>query len=127
MRKKWISLAAALALAAGAAEAVAAATQDAKAAPAPSASASAAQGKAPAAKPPATAKKKLVNLNAASPKELKGLPGGSDEEAARIIAGRPYNSKALLVNNKVISEGRYFEIKALVVAGEPAKPAASRK
>ena len=126
MRKIWISLAAALALVAGAVQAVAQRRRTRRPRRSP-ASASAAQGKAPAAKPPATAKKKLVNLNAASAKELKGLPGGSDEEAARIIAGRPYNSKALLVNNKVISEGRYFEIKSLVVAGEPAKPAASRK
>jgi competence protein ComEA len=125
MRKNWISLAAALALLAGAAQMGAAAADDAKATPAPPASA--AQGKAPAAKPPATAKKKLVNLNAASAKELKSLPGGSDEEAARIIAGRPYNSKAFLVTNKVISEGRYFEIKSLIVAGEPAKPAAPKK
>ena len=124
MRNKWISLAAALALLAGAVQMGAAATQEAKAAPAPSTSA--ASGKAPAAKP-ATAKKKLVNLNAATAKELKALPGGSDEEAARIIAGRPYNSKAFLVTNKVISEGRYFEIKSLVVAGEPAKAAAAKK
>ena len=119
MRKIWIPLAAALALLAGAAQAGAKATEEAKATPA--ASASVAHGKAPAAKPPAPAKKKLVNLNAASPKELKALPGGSDEEAARIIAGRPYNSKAFLVTDKVISEGRYAQIKALVVAGEPAK------
>jgi competence protein ComEA len=124
MRKKWIWLAAAVALLAGA-QTGAAATESAKAAPAPAAPS--AQGKASAAKPPATAKKKLVNLNAASREELKGLPGGSDEEAARIIAGRPYNSKALLVTNKVVSEGRYFAIKSLVVAGEPAKPAAPKK
>ena len=125
MRNQWIALAAALALIAGAAQASASTRPDAKATPAPSASA--APGKAPAAKPPATTKKKLVNLNAASRAELKALPGGSDEEAARIIAGRPYNSKAVLVTNKVISEGRYFEIKSLVVAGEPAKPAAAKK
>jgi len=126
MRMKWILLAAAPALLAFAAGPVgAAATQDAKATPAPAASA--AQGKAPTAKPPATAKKKLVNLNAASRAELKALPGGSDEEAARIIAGRPYNSKAVLVTNNVISEGRYFAIKSLVVAGAPAKAAAAKK
>jgi DNA uptake protein ComE-like DNA-binding protein len=125
MRNQWIAVAAALALLAGAAPASAATTQDAKAAPVPAASP--APGKAPTAKPPTTAKKKLVNLNAASREELKGLPGGSDEEAARIIAGRPYNSKAFLVTNKVISEGRYFEIKSLVVAGEPAKRAAPKK
>ena len=90
-------------------------------------SASAAQGNTSTAKPPATAKKKRVNLNAASRQELKGLPGGSDEEAARIIAGRPYNSKAFLLTNQVISAGRYAEIKALVVAGEPTKPAAPKK
>ena len=125
MFKKCITLAAALALLAGAPQTAAGATEDAKATPVPSASA--AQGKASPATPPAAAKKKLVNLNAASREELKRLPGGSDEEAARIIAGRPYNSKAFLVTNKVISEGRYFEIKSLVVAGEPTKPAAPKK
>ena len=75
MRKKWIPLAAALALLAGAAQAGAAATQDAKATPAPSASA--AQGKAPTAKPPATAKKKLVNLNAASRGGTEGACRGA--------------------------------------------------
>jgi DNA uptake protein ComE-like DNA-binding protein len=125
MRKIWISIVAAVALLAGASQAAAQATDAAKAVPAPSASA--AQGKAATAKSPAAAKKKLVNLNAASPKELKGLPGGSDAEAARIIAGRPYNSKADLVTNKVISEGRYAMIKTSVVAGETTKPAAPRK
>ena len=119
MRMKWIPLAAALVLVAGAAHATAAATPDQKATPAPAAPA--AQGKASTAKPPATPKKALVNLNAASREELKALPGGSDAEAARIIAKRPYNSKADLVTRKIISEGRYFEIKSLVVAGKPAK------
>ncbi|MBK9607372.1 MAG: helix-hairpin-helix domain-containing protein [Betaproteobacteria bacterium] len=125
MRNKWIPLALALALLAGAAQAGAAATQDAKATPVPQASA--ARGKALTAKPPATAKKRQINLNAASRAELRGLPGGSDDEAARIIAGRPYNSKAFLVSNKIIDEGRYGAIKALVVAGKAAQPAAARK
>ena len=125
MRNNWILLGAAVALLAGAVPPATAATEAAKATPAPPASA--AQGKAPAAKPPAAAKKKLVNLNAASREELKALPGGSDEEAARIIAGRPYNSKAFLLSNKVISEGRYAQIKGLVVAGEPAKAPARKK
>ena len=116
MRRKWIVLAAVLVLLAGAAQA----KEDVKAQPAPSATAA-------QAKPPAKTEKKLVNLNAATAKELKGLPGGSDEEAARIIAGRPYNSKALLVTNKVISKGRYVEIKALVVAGEGSKPPAGTR
>ena len=131
MSMKWIALTAALVLLAGVAPAGAATTDDAKAAPAPSASTAPAAvtppGRPPKTKMPATPKKNLVNLNAASVAQLKALPGGSDAEAARIIAGRPYNSKALLVTNKVISEGRYFEINSLVVAGEPAKPAAPKK
>lgn len=99
-------------------------------------------GTAPHAVQQPTAKRqvsnKLVNLNAATAAELKKLPGGSDEEAARIIAGRPYNSKAFLVTNQVIGMGRYAQIKGLVVAGELPKqdrklggtaemPAADRK
>ena len=88
MRKKWIPLAAALALLAGAAQAGAAATADAKATPVPSASA--AQGKAPTAKPPATAKKKLVNLNAASRGGTEGPAGGQRR------GGRPHHRRASL-------------------------------
>ena len=125
MHKYWIALAAAFALLAGAAQAGATATADAKASPVPPASAT--RGKAPAAKLSAKPKQKLVNLNAASQRELKGLPGGSDEEAARIIAGRPYNSKAFLLSKQIISAARYGEIKHQIVAGEPTKPATTRK
>jgi DNA uptake protein ComE-like DNA-binding protein len=125
MRKIWISIAAAAALLAGALPAAAQATDASKATAVPAEPPS--QGRAPPKKISTPPKQKLVNLNAATAKELKALPGGSDEEAARIIAGRPYNSKAFLVTNKVISEGRYFEIKSLVVAGEPAKAAAAKK
>jgi competence protein ComEA len=125
MSRKWIPLAVALALLAGAAPAVAAAKEGAPTQSAPAAGA--AQKKAPPAAQPAKAKKKLVSLNGATKAELKALPGGSDEEAARIIAGRPYNSKAFLVTEKIISEGRYAQIKTLVVAGELPKPAAAKK
>ena len=125
MRKNWIALAAAAAVLAGALPAAAQATDAAKATAVPAEPPR--QDRAPARKMSTPSTKKLVNLNAATAKELKALPGGSDEEAARIIAGRPYNSKAFLVTNKVISEGRYFEIKSLVVAGEPATAATPRK
>ena len=125
MRKIWISGIAALALLAAALPAGGQATDAAKATAVPAEPPS--QGRAPARKMSTPSKQKLVNLNAATAKELKALPGGSDAEAARIIAGRPYNSKAFLVTNKVISEARYVEIKSLVVAGEPAKAAAPKK
>lgn len=125
MHKTWIALAVVAALLAGPAQAGATAATDAKATPVPPASA--ARGKAPAPRMSSAPKKNLVNLNAASQKQLKGLLGGSDEEAARIIAGRPYNSKADLVINKVISESRYEEIKRRVVAGKPVTKATPKK
>jgi DNA uptake protein ComE-like DNA-binding protein len=125
MRKIWISIAAAAALLAGALPAAAQATDAAKATAVPAEPVS--PGRAPARKMSTPSKQKLVNLNAATAKELKTLPGGSDEEAARIIAGRPYGSKADLLSNKVVSEGRYYEIKSRVVAGAPAKAAAPKK
>jgi competence protein ComEA len=125
MRTIWIVIAAAVALLTGALPAATQATDAAKATAVPAEPP--AQGRAPPRKISTPSTQKLVNLNAASAKELKALPGGSDEEAARIIAGRPYNSKADLVTNKVISDGRYFEVKSLVVAGKPAKAAAPVK
>jgi len=125
MRNIWISIVAAAALLAGALPAAAQGSDAAKATAVPEEPAS--KDRVPAKKISTPPKQKLVNLNAATAKELKALPGGSDAEAARIIAGRPYNSKALLLTNKVVSEGRYYEIKSLVVAGEPAKAAAPKK
>lgn len=125
MRRIRIFIVAAAVLVAGPLPAAAPAADAAKAAVVPAEPAS--PGRAPAKKASTTPKKKLVNLNAASAAELKALPGGSDEEAARIIAGRPYDSKAFLVSNKVISDGRYSMIRNLIVAGEPAKAAAPKK
>ena len=118
MNQRWVGLGVAFALFAGAAGAQY--TKDPKDSSAVSESAT--TSKPLAGKPPAKAEKKLVNLNAASAKELKALPGGSDEEAARIIAGRPYSSKAFLVTNNIISAGRYEEIRKLVVAGPSRSP-----
>ena len=63
-----------------------------------------------------------VNLNTASKEELKKLPGVSDEIAAKIIAGRPYKSKAGLVGNDRVPAALYFSIKDKVTAVQkPAK------
>jgi len=81
-------------------------------------SASAATAQAPAST-------KLVDINTATSKELKKLQGISDAEAAKIIAGRPYGSKAQLVSRNVIDAGVYENIKRLIVAKQPYKDAAS--
>jgi DNA uptake protein ComE-like DNA-binding protein len=69
----------------------------------------------------AMAKIKPVDINSANEKQLKKLPGITDAEVRRIIAGRPYASKVWLVTNGVIGEGPYSNIKNLIVAKQPFK------
>lgn len=69
-------------------------------------------------------KVKLVDINNASKAALKKLPGITNEQAEKIIANRPYGSKAWLVSNKVIEPGVYSGIKALIEARQPFKTAA---
>ena len=62
-------------------------------------------GRATGAKP--AAKVKLVDINSAGKAELKTLPGISDAEADKIIAGRPYLSKAHLTTPNIPSPPPY--------------------
>ena len=93
------------------------------------AAADAAKAKVSAKPAPAASavKIKLVDVNSASKDELKTLPGVTDEVAAKIIAGRPYLSKAHLLTRKIVDAGGYENIRTLVIAKQkssaPAKPA----
>jgi DNA uptake protein ComE-like DNA-binding protein len=77
-----------------------------------------------AARRKAAAQIKPIDINGASSEELKKLPGITDAEAAKIIAGRPYASKAWLVTNKVVDAATYGNIKGLIIAKQPYKDAA---
>ena len=70
-----------------------------------------------AAKPPANAK--LVDINSAPATELKTLPGIKDGEAAKIISGRPYGSKAQLETRGVLDAQVYEGLKKQVIAKQP--------
>jgi competence protein ComEA len=59
---------------------------------------------------------KLVDINSASKAELKTLPGINDALADKIIAGRPYLSKAFLVTRNIIPAGQYEVIKKQIIA-----------
>ena len=75
------------------------------------------QAKAPAKKNKAAAPQVApVDINSASKEELKKLPGIGDAEADKIIAGRPYLSKAHLQTHNIVSPGVYQALSPLVVA-----------
>lgn len=61
-----------------------------------------------------------IDINSASRAELKKLPWIGDAEADRIIAGRPYLSKAKLVTHKILPAGVYQAIRHRIVAIQPA-------
>jgi len=77
----------------------------------------AAKAKAAAKKSkPAPPKVELVDINSATKEELKKLPGIGDADADKIIAGRPYLTKAHLQTHNIVSPGVYQAIQQLVVA-----------
>ncbi len=62
-----------------------------------------------------SARAKLIDINSAAKEELKKLPGISDAEADKIIAGRPFGSKASLATNGIISVETYQAVKGLII------------
>lgn len=63
-----------------------------------------------------------VDLNSAGKTELKRLPGIGDAEADRIIAARPFRTKAELVTRNLIADYQYPELRRLVVVKNPPMP-----
>jgi len=95
---------------------------DDKAASPPKAKA-AADAPKPAEKAKAPAAAKLVDINGASKQELAKLPGVSAADVNKIVAGRPYGSKAHLLTRKILSPDTYQLVSNLVIARQPTKDA----
>lgn len=76
--------------------------------------------KAAAAVTAATAADKL-DINTATPDQLKAFNGIGDAYAARIIAGRPYTAKNQLTTRGIIPAATYNKIKDQIIASKPRK------
>ena len=63
----------------------------------------------------------LLDINTATPAQLKSLPGMGDAYVCRIINGRPYTAKNQLLTRGVLPEPAYDKISTHIIAKHPAK------
>jgi competence protein ComEA len=73
-----------------------------------------------AAKP----KPKPVDINNASVEQLAKVPGLDKAHAMKIVASRPYPTRAWLVTKGILSETKYAEVKDYLVATPNTSPKA---
>jgi competence protein ComEA len=79
----------------------------------------------PAAKPAPTisekiaASKQLLDINTATPDQLKALTGIGDAYVKRIVDGRPYTAKNQLVTRGIIPQDAYDKVKDQIIAHRP--------
>jgi DNA uptake protein ComE-like DNA-binding protein len=62
-----------------------------------------------------------LDINTATPDQLKAFNGIGDAYSARIIAGRPYTAKNQLVTRGILPAGVYNKIKDQIIASHPKK------
>jgi len=70
----------------------------------------------PAPKAAATASAALIDINTATPDQLKTLTGIGDAYSDKIIKGRPYAAKNQLVSRGIIPQATYDKIKDSIIA-----------
>jgi competence protein ComEA len=70
---------------------------------------------------PAAATASLLDINTATPDQLKAFPGIGDAYSKRIIDGRPYTAKNQLVTRGILPQATYNKIKDQIIASRPKK------
>jgi competence protein ComEA len=82
-------------------------------------------GEAPKTPPPETKKTTTrtdrLDINSASPAQLKAIQGLNDNQVRKIIDGRPYNRRNELVTKKVLTQETYDKIKHQISVRSAAK------
>ncbi len=63
----------------------------------------------------------LLDINTATPQQLKALSGFGDAYVRRVIAGRPYSAKNQLLTRGVLPQSAYDKIASSIVAHRPPK------
>ena len=63
----------------------------------------------------------LLDINTATPQQLKSLPGFGDAYVRRVIAGRPYTAKNQLVTRGVLPQSAYDRVSPRIVAHRPSR------
>ena len=81
---------------------------------------SGAQAPKPAAATAAAAAAPL-DINTATPDQLKAFPGIGDAYSKRIIDGRPYTAKNQLITRGILPQATYNKIKDQIIASHPKK------
>ena len=68
---------------------------------------------------PSSVSAEPVDLNTASPEQLRALPGLGNAYVQRIVEGRPYTAKNQLLTRGVLPQGAYAVIRDRIVARRP--------
>ncbi len=58
----------------------------------------------------------LIDINTATPAQLKALPGMGDAYVRRILEGRPYTAKNQLITRGVLPQPAYEKIAPYIIA-----------
>jgi competence protein ComEA len=70
---------------------------------------------------PAASSAALLDINTATPDQLKAFNGIGDAYAKRIIDGRPYTAKNQLLTRGILPAATYNKIKDQIIASKPKK------